>query len=167
MEAQQSKAKQSETEWSERKENMNDWIKATTEWKSGNGFQWGKCTKEILFCFRKYVCTSWCCSLIKWKRSWRGENEGKEKLHRLEKRNNQYTNAKEEKHKMKQIAFDAKRGKHFNNRMMRIGLNLVGVRLCAYYSHWLDGVWKPMCGFQYIFCTFYWLLSPSFFSARM
>lgn len=36
-----------------------------------------------------------------------------------------------QKNKMKQIAFDAKRGKHFNNRMMKIGLNLVCVYVCV------------------------------------
>lgn len=44
---------------------------------------------------------------------------------------------------MKQIAFDAKRGKHFNNWMMKIGLNLVFVSACV----WLNGVRKSMCGF--------------------
>lgn len=37
---------------------------------------------------------------------------------------------KKKKNKMKQIAFDAKRGKHFNNRMMKIGLNLVCANVC-------------------------------------
>lgn len=54
---------------------------------------------------------------------------------------------------MKQIAFDAKRGKHFNNRMMKIGLNLVFVCVLLTLAGWRvkTNVWFSVHSFFFHF----------------